>query len=102
MNIKKFKDFKSINENKVADAIHQAIENHMNGDMESLETIAGLTGLDTESIVSVLNQYLSKLGTLKAILKSSKSLIYQFHIDNCIGSHCEIVFHDSVVELSSS
>jgi len=57
MNIKKFKDFKSINENSVADAIHQAIENHMNGDMESLETIAGLTGLDTESIVSVLNQY---------------------------------------------
>lgn len=57
MNVKKFKDFKSINENKISAAIYQAIEDHMNGDMESMETLTNLTGLDSEIIVSILNKY---------------------------------------------
>ena len=56
MKIKRFNSFK-INENKIADSLQQAIEDHMNGDMESIETISHLTNLDSETIVNILNKY---------------------------------------------
>jgi len=56
MKIKRFNTFK-INESKIAETLQQAIEDHMNGDMESIETISHLTNLDSETIVNILNKY---------------------------------------------
>jgi molybdopterin-biosynthesis enzyme MoeA-like protein len=56
MKIKRFNTFK-INESKIAETLQQAIEDHMNGDMESIETISHLTNLDSEIIVNILNKY---------------------------------------------
>jgi len=56
MKLKRFNTFK-LNESKIAEKIQQAIEDHMNGDMESINTISNLTGLDTEIIVNILNKY---------------------------------------------
>jgi hypothetical protein len=35
---------------------------------------------------------LSKFGVLKAKAKSFNDDKYQFHTDNCIGNHCDIIF----------
>lgn len=56
MKIKRFNSFK-LNESKIAEAIQQAIEDHMNGDMDSIETITHLSGLDSELIINILNKY---------------------------------------------
>ena len=56
MIIKKFSSF-ILNENNIANALEQAIEDHMNGDMESIETISDLTQLDSEIIMNILNNY---------------------------------------------
>ena len=56
MKIKRFNTFK-LNESRIAEALQQAIEDHMNGDMESIETITELTHLDPETVVNVLNKY---------------------------------------------
>ena len=56
MKLKRFNNFK-LNESKIAEALQQAIEDHMNGDMESIETISHLTQLNTENIVNILNKY---------------------------------------------
>jgi outer membrane phospholipase A len=56
MKLKRFNTFK-LNESKIAETLQQAIEDHMNGDMESIETISHLTNLDSETIVNILNKY---------------------------------------------
>lgn len=54
--MKNFNTFK-ITENKISNAIYQAIEDHMNGDLEALNTIIGLSGLSSETVVDILNKY---------------------------------------------
>jgi len=56
MKLKRYSSFK-LNENRIANALEQAIEDHMNGDMESIETISELTQLDSEVIINILNNY---------------------------------------------
>ena len=52
--MKNFKEFKTINESKIADVLQQSIENWYNGSNDEMETLTELTGLDEETIVSIL------------------------------------------------